>query len=173
MSVRIIYIYIIYLFTYILCGWAERAQVWAALLQRRYSHQNLFGLLRRPHEPYSVCSQLWRPAAPSRTRAQTQQHLTENQGQQQQQQRQSGFVLHYVTELTCLSEHMFFRLSFHVGAHLKPLFWLIPSSRCCRIWWVKRWRRMKASIHRGCSRTVKTLRSGSASNEMPALTSFY
>lgn len=61
---------------------AGRAQVWTALLQRRYSHQNLFGLLRCPHEPYSVCSQLRRPAGPSRTRAQTRQHLTENQGQQ-------------------------------------------------------------------------------------------
>lgn len=32
---------------------------------------------------------------------------------------------------------------------------------------------MKASIHRGCSRTVKTLHSVSASKEMPALTPFY
>lgn len=55
-----------------------------------------------------------------------------------------------------LSEHMFIRLSFRVGPHLRPLFWLILSSRCCKIWWVKRWRRMKASMPRGCSRTVET-----------------
>lgn len=66
-----------------------------------------------------------------------------------------------------LSEHTLVRWSFHVGPHLRPLFWLILSSRCCRIWWVKRWRRMKASMHRGCSRTVETSHSVSSSNEMP------
>lgn len=72
-----------------------------------------------------------------------------------------------------LSEHTLVRWSFHVGPHLRPLFWLILSSRCCRIWWVKRWRRMKASMHRGCSRTVETSHSVSSSNEMPPLTPFY
>lgn len=75
----------------------ERAKVWTALLQRHYSHQNLFGLLCCPHEPYSVCSQLWRLTAPSRTRAQTQQHLTADQGQQWHQQR---LVLQYLTKVT-------------------------------------------------------------------------
>lgn len=74
---------------------------------------------------------------------------------------------------THFSEHMFVRLSLHVGPHLRPLFWLILSSRCCRIWWVKRWRRAKASMHRGCSRTVETSNSFSSSNEMPPLTPFY
>lgn len=64
-----------------------RAEVRTSLLQRRYSHQNLLGLLRRPHEPYSVRSQLWRLSAPSRTRVQTQQHLAEKQGRQWHQHR--------------------------------------------------------------------------------------
>lgn len=77
----------------------ERAKVRTALLQRHYSHQNLFGLLCCPHEPDSVCSQLWRLTAPSRTRAQTQQHLTEDQGQQWHQHR---LVLQYLTKVTLI-----------------------------------------------------------------------
>lgn len=131
----------------------ERAQVWAALLQRRYSHQDVFGLLRRPHEPHSVRSQLRRPSAPSRTRAQTQQHSTEMQGEEWHQR---WLVLQHSTKVSWAFLNMLFlRLSVRAGPRLRPLSWLTPSSRCCRIWWVKRWRRRTASMHQGRSRTVK------------------
>lgn len=148
-----------------------RAEVRTSLLQRRYSHQNLLGLLRRPHEPYSVRSQLWRLSAPSRTRVQTQQHLAEKQGRQWHQHR---LVFKYVKKGdTHLFVYMFIRLSFHVGAHLRRRSWLILSSRCCKIWWAKRWRRWKASTRQGCSRMAKTAHTLSSSREMPPLTPLY
>lgn len=58
-----------------------RTQIWAALFQWCHSHQNMFRLLCRPHEPHPVCSQLWRLTAPCRTRGQAQQHYTKSQGQ--------------------------------------------------------------------------------------------
>lgn len=60
---------------------------------------------------------------------------------------------------THLFAYMFIRLSFHVDPHLRHRFWLILSSRCCKIWWAKRWRRRKASMCQGCSRMVKTAHS--------------
>lgn len=102
----------------------ERAQIWTALLQWCYSHQNLFGLLRRPHEPHSVCSQLWRPTAPSRTRAQTQQHLTKNQGQQWHQH---SFMSQYLTEVTCtylnLCSSGWVSMSAHISDPFSGWYW--------------------------------------------------
>lgn len=67
---------------------------------------------------------------------------------------------------------MLVRLTFQVGSHLRHRFWLILSSRCCRIWWAKRWRRQKASMHQGCSRTVNSKHSFSSLDETPLLTPF-
>lgn len=76
-----------------------RAQIWTALFQWCYSHQNVLRLLCCPHEPYSICSQLWRLTAPCRARGQAEQHYTKDQGQQWHQYKLVLYTFHRVIQV--------------------------------------------------------------------------
>lgn len=130
------------------------AKIWAALLKWRHSHQNMFGLLCCPHEPDPVYSQLWRFAAPCRTWSQAQQHYTKKQGDITNTTFKIQLQNLYWLYILSLSVYLD-RRSFPAGPHLRPHCLLRLSSRCCRIWWVKPWRRLMGSMHQGCNRMVK------------------